>query len=294
MSESGIGDRSRRRRPPEIRGLGLPRNSPSGGAKYVHSGGGKTTRRRRATVGRHRLRDRPPAKPEDGHPRESVLAFSPSSSAAPRGPDTRPPAPLERGQDRCALVLLDRRAREQGKRPRRGAGGCGETPAARPARTGAVRPGQDDRPLDRVLQLPDVARPVAGRRAGATRPRRDAAPSAKPARGRLDEVLGQQRDVLAALAQRRDLDREHVEPVEQVRRGSGPPRPPPRGRGSWRRRSARRPCAAASPPTRSNSFSWSTRRSLACIASGISPISSRNSVPPCAASKRPARSCTPR
>ena len=41
------------------------------------------------------------------------------------------------------------------------------------------------------------------------------------------------------------------------------------------------------PPTRSNSRSCRTRSSLTCISIGISPISSRNSVPPSASSKRP-------
>jgi hypothetical protein len=41
------------------------------------------------------------------------------------------------------------------------------------------------------------------------------------------------------------------------------------------------------PPTRSNSDSWMARRSLTCISTGISPISSRNRVPPSASSKRP-------
>ncbi len=43
----------------------------------------------------------------------------------------------------------------------------------------------------------------------------------------------------------------------------------------------------AVPPTRSNSFSCSTRSSLICMAGERSPISSRKSVPPCASSKRP-------
>ena len=43
------------------------------------------------------------------------------------------------------------------------------------------------------------------------------------------------------------------------------------------------------PPTRSNRRSCSTRSSFACMASGISPISSRKMVPPCASSKRPLR-----
>ena len=45
----------------------------------------------------------------------------------------------------------------------------------------------------------------------------------------------------------------------------------------------------ASTPTRSNVPSCSTRSSLACTSMPSSPISSRNSVPPCASSKRPAR-----
>ena len=43
----------------------------------------------------------------------------------------------------------------------------------------------------------------------------------------------------------------------------------------------------SSPPTRSNSRSCSTRRSLICSAGVTSPISSRNSVPLSASSKRP-------
>ena len=46
------------------------------------------------------------------------------------------------------------------------------------------------------------------------------------------------------------------------------------------------------PPTRVTSFSSSTRNNRVCNASGISPISSRNKVPLCAASNRPA--CPPR
>ena len=46
-------------------------------------------------------------------------------------------------------------------------------------------------------------------------------------------------------------------------------------------------CSDCVPPTRSNCFSSSARRILACSASGRSPISSRNSVPRCASSKRP-------
>src|SRR6187455_2439100 len=43
------------------------------------------------------------------------------------------------------------------------------------------------------------------------------------------------------------------------------------------------------PPRRSNSCSWSTRRIFAWVLGLMSPISSRNSVPPSACSKRPMR-----
>jgi len=46
---------------------------------------------------------------------------------------------------------------------------------------------------------------------------------------------------------------------------------------------------ACVPPTRVSSRSSSTRSSFTCVLGGISPISSRNSVPPSASSKRPSR-----
>ena len=71
----------------------------------------------------------------------------------------------------------------------------------------------------------------------------------------------------------------------------------PRGSGRRRPRASRSRLVAAttrtstligaSPPTRSNSRSCSTRSSLTCIAGGMSPTSSRKSVPPSASSKRP-------
>src|SRR5262249_12698449 len=51
--------------------------------------------------------------------------------------------------------------------------------------------------------------------------------------------------------------------------------------------------AWAVPPTGRISLPWSARRSLAWSASGISPISSRKSVPPSASWKLPRRSATP-
>jgi hypothetical protein len=43
-------------------------------------------------------------------------------------------------------------------------------------------------------------------------------------------------------------------------------------------------------PTRCNSWFCTTRSSLLCVVSGMSAISSRNTVPPCAYSNRPTRS----
>ncbi len=55
-------------------------------------------------------------------------------------------------------------------------------------------------------------------------------------------------------------------------------------------RTLQRYCSAL--PTRSNTRSCSTRSSLTCIGRLMSPISSRNSVPPSASSKRPLRVAT--
>ena len=77
---------------------------------------------------------------------------------------------------------------------------------------------QRQRALDRVLELPDVARPVVRHqpahrllRERHARPRRiELAPHA------IEEVLGEQRNVLAPLAQRRHVDGNHVQPIEQI------------------------------------------------------------------------------
>ena len=75
---------------------------------------------------------------------------------------------------------------------------------------------QDHRPLDVVLQLADVARPVVV----AEQPHRlgvDPPHLAAVLLGvALQEELDQRRDVLAALAQGRQVDRHDVEPVVQV------------------------------------------------------------------------------
>ena len=141
-----------------------------------------------------------------------------------------------------------------------------------------------------VLQLPHVARPGVAHQ-HLLRLGLDAFDRLAVLLGRLlEEVVDQQRDVLAALAQRRDVDRHALDAEVQVlaellvgdhlvevavgradqahvdvdrlvaTRGARPRRSPAR--------------AAAWP-----ACSW-----------GMSPISSRNSVPPSACSKRPSRS----
>ena len=79
----------------------------------------------------------------------------------------------------------------------------------------------------------------------------------------LDEVLDEQRDVLAALAQRRKLDREHREPVVEVLAEA--PSAIARSRSRLVAATIRTSTLRVRvPPTRSNSPSCSTRSSLAC------------------------------
>ena len=108
------------------------------------------------------------------------------------------------------------------------------------------------------------------------------------ARGELlHEVADQQRDVLLAFAQRRHLDREHVQAVEQVAAERALVHHLLRDRG-WSRRSAgRRRAGSACCRAARTRAPAATRSSFGCTSSGMSPISSRNSVPRCASSMRP-------
>ena len=108
-----------------------------------------------------------------------------------------------------------------------------------------------------------------------------------------EEVLDQQRDVVLAVAQRRHVDVDDVEPVVEVLAEPALLDLAARSRfvAAMTRTST---LIGRLEPMRSNSRSWSTRRSFACVASGISPISSRKSVPPLAVSKRPLRSSSRR
>ena len=99
----------------------------------------------------------------------------------------------------------------------------------------------------------------------------------------------EERNVLAALAERRQLDRDHAEPVVEVLAEAALRRSRPRGRCAWRATTRTSTAIDASPPTRSNLPLSSTRRSFACASRRMSPISSRKSVPPSAALELPSR-----
>ena len=88
-------------------------------------------------------------------------------------------------------------------------------------------------------------------------------------------------------AERRERDGVLVEAREEVAAEFALAHVLVAGRGAWRTRRARRRCSAVVAPSGKTSFAWSTRRSLACASSGMSPISSRKSVPPSASLMRP-------
>ena len=139
-----------------------------------------------------------------------------------------------------------------------------------------------------VAQLADVARP-AHRPAAPPCASSPTCARRQPAGlgGALHEMAGQQRDVLAPLAQRRH--------PRSARRSGGST--DPRGTGP----SAISPCRSrlveaitrtststrVAPPTRSKVCSCSTRTILPWVSSGMSATSSSSSVPPCACSKMP-------
>ena len=147
-----------------------------------------------------------------------------------------------------------------------------------------------DGALHGMIQLADVARP------GVRQQRLDGALVEAGERlavvlGMLpQEVRGQQRDVFAAVAQRRQADLDGVQAEQQVLAETG----------LRRRRRCRSALVAEKTrtstrrvldePTRSNSPVSRVRSSLACSPCEMLAISSRKSVPPSAISKRPTRS----
>ena len=107
----------------------------------------------------------------------------------------------------------------------------------------------------------------------------------------IDVPLGQHGHVAAPLAQRRQLNGHHLQPIEEVLAEPARLAPRPRGSGWSPRSRGRRPGCRDRPPTRLNVFSSRKRRSFACSPGVISPISSRNTVPPSAVSNRPRFCC---
>ena len=98
------------------------------------------------------------------------------------------------------------------------------------------------------------------------------------------------RDVLAPLAQRRQPDLDRVEAEEQVLAEPARGDLARAGRRWWPRGCARRPAARATRRRARPRRSAARAAAWPAAASGMLPISSRNSVPPSASSKRPMRS----
>ena len=110
---------------------------------------------------------------------------------------------------------------------------------------------------------------------------------AQPTAGELDKAFGECGNVIAAISERRQLERKNAQPVVEVA---------PKVPGlyllaeipDWSPAITRTlTLRVASSPTRSKLPSWSTRSSFAWSANGISPTSSRNRLPPSANWKRP-------
>ena len=190
-----------------------------------------------------------------------VVGFTSSNSAAPPRPNTLPP------QDSSAARILARsRSRRSSSVSSRSAGDCAARRCCLHRRHVDAQPRvprQDRGALDHVLQFAHVAGPVVLHQA------------AHVAFGQLEvalelaalalhEMRRQERDVVAAFAQRNGIDREHVEPEIEVLAEAAAPRPPAlRSRlvAAITRTSTVRVCVS---PTRSKLLSCSTRSSFPC------------------------------
>ena len=137
--------------------------------------------------------------------------------------------------------------------------------------------GDDHEPIDRVFELADVARPVVRLQRPQHRTREPGHGASVLGVGGLQEVQGERLDILSALPQRRQMNREHIESVVEVltKRPSCTICRSCAFVAATTRKSA---CSSLSEPTGVNRFSCKTRSSFACRSSGISPISSRKIV----------------
>src|SRR5690606_26833456 len=79
-----------------------------------------------------------------------------------------------------------------------------------------LAPRQDHGALDDVLQLADIPRPVVALQQRGLLPRERERRVAELLAGALEEMACELHDVVAALAQRRDVDREHAEAIVEI------------------------------------------------------------------------------
>ena len=220
-----------------------------------------------------------------------IFLYSPSRvSPSRRAVSVRwPRSPIERGADQPRLDARERvaqRARprvlERPRPPRGGGSPRGEVEVLLRERGAGLRE------HERCAIAFSSSRTLPGQRCAQQR-RRAARESGSAglavARGRAarGSAAASAMHVLGPLAQRRDPDREHVQPVEEVLAETARARP----------RARRSRCVAAITRTSTSRVaraadaariarSWSTRSSLAWSARWCPPTSSRNSVPPSA------------
>src|SRR5690606_6766225 len=142
---------------------------------------------------------------------EPAVQRAAAESELVRGAAHVPAVPHERATDQMLLDLLERHLLEsEGGRVRRA------RPQPEVVDADDFARGHEDRALDGVRQLTYVARPGVCSEL-AQRLRLVAADRlAVSAGGTFEEVRGQPRDVLGPLTQRREMDLDRVQPVEQV------------------------------------------------------------------------------
>ena len=105
----------------------------------------------------------------------------------------------------------------------------------------------DERALDRVLQLAHVAGPVVVHQHAQRLVRDPGDGAAELVREPVEELLREERHVLAPLTQGRDPDVDHVQTVEEVLAEAPLARRRPRGRGGWRRSTRTSTCHLLGP-----------------------------------------------
>ena len=153
---------------------------------------------------------------------------------------------------------------------------------------GAVLRAEDQRALERVAELADVARPAhrLELRLGLRRERRAAAgPGWRSARRGSAAASSGMSSRRASRPGTRD--RHHVQPVVELGAEAAGLRPRGRGRGWSRRSRGRRRARCSAPPTRWKAWSTRTRRIFDWVPAGMSATSSKKRMPVWARSKRP-------